>query len=936
MRLKTFILGVMFFGFSFGDAQELSPIKNYIPEVYGAENQNWKICQTENKNIYFANNKGLLEFNGANWRLFPSPNKTILRAVNAKGDRVYTGSYREFGFWESDEYNNLIYKSLSDKIQDKLLEDEEIWKIVFFDKWTLFQSLHRIYIYNEHDQTFQIITSENNLPKIFKVDQQIYFQKMGEGLFRLLNGNPVLVSEDEMLKNKIIVNIFSWKNTDLLIETQDKGFYHLQDDKLLKWKTASDEVIEKLNVYSSIRLKDSTFVLGTIGNGLYRLSSNGKIIGHINQSKGLLNNTVLSVFEDADNNLWLGLDNGISVLNFSSPFLVYNDIEGMLGAVYASAYYNKILYLGTNQGLFYKEDDTDDFTFVEGTEGQVWVLKTIDDKLFCGHNSGTFIVERDKVKQVSQVMGTWNLKPVKGKQDLILQGNYEGLHLLEKKDGQWRYKNKIAGFDMSSRFFELTDTFEILVSHEYKGVFSLKPSDDFQKFITVDKMINIPMGSKSGMITYDEKIFYFAPEGMYRYDEQLKEFKKDSVYTTLVLGDDTYISGKMMVDESNHLWLFTEQNIVRLTSGKLDDYPQKETIPLTVALRHDIPSFENILKIKTNDYLLGTSEGYIRLKPNDIKMPEYTIQINAITNNRVDEKAMPVALKNNGDEIFRHKQNNFYFSYHVPFYGEMYSSSYQYALVGLSSQWSEWSQKSSVSFENLPPGSYTFKVRAKIGNTYSENIATYNFTITKPWYSTNLMLAVYVLMLILTLVFFKGRYKLRYKKQKEKIESEKNRELTLLQLETDKTLMKLRNDKLRSEVEGKNRELATSTMSIVKKNELLNTIKNELKSERANPHVKTVLNIIEENIGDNSDWESFKEAFNNTDRDFLKKLKEEHPELTPNDLKLCVYLRLNLSSKEIAPMLSISSRSVEVKRYRLRKKMKLKHDKNLTDYILGL
>lgn len=80
----------------------------------------------------------------------------------------------------------------------------------------------------------------------------------------------------------------------------------------------------------------------------------------------------------------------------------------------------------------------------------------------------------------------------------------------------------------------------------------------------------------------------------------------------------------------------------------------------------------------------------------------------------------------------------------------------------------------------------------------------------------------------------------------------------------------------------------------------------------------------------------FKEAFNNTDRDFLKKLKEEHPELTPNDLKLCVYLRLNLSSKEIAPMLSISSRSVEVKRYRLRKKMKLKHDKNLTDYILGL
>ena len=67
----------------------------------------------------------------------------------------------------------------------------------------------------------------------------------------------------------------------------------------------------------------------------------------------------------------------------------------------------------------------------------------------------------------------------------------------------------------------------------------------------------------------------------------------------------------------------------------------------------------------------------------------------------------------------------------------------------------------------------------------------------------------------------------------------------------------------------------------------------------------------------------FKEAFNNADKDFIKKLKSIHPNLTPNDLRLCAYLRLNLSSKEIAPLLNISPRSVEVKRYRLRKKMEL-------------
>jgi AraC family chitin signaling transcriptional activator len=80
----------------------------------------------------------------------------------------------------------------------------------------------------------------------------------------------------------------------------------------------------------------------------------------------------------------------------------------------------------------------------------------------------------------------------------------------------------------------------------------------------------------------------------------------------------------------------------------------------------------------------------------------------------------------------------------------------------------------------------------------------------------------------------------------------------------------------------------------------------------------------------------FKEAFNNADKKFIKKVKSKHPDLTPNDLRLCAYLRLNLSSKEIAPLLNISHRSVEVKRYRLRKKMNLSHNLNLTNYILEI
>ena len=121
-----------------------------------------------------------------------------------------------------------------------------------------------------------------------------------------------------------------------------------------------------------------------------------------------------------------------------------------------------------------------------------------------------------------------------------------------------------------------------------------------------------------------------------------------------------------------------------------------------------------------------------------------------------------------------------------------------------------------------------------------------------------------------------------------------------------------------------------------KKNEFLNSIKKELQSAEDNTSIKQVIKIIDRNLNNTDDWNVFEEAFNNADKDFLKKVKSIHPALTSNDLRLCAYLRLNLSSKEIAPLLNISARSVEVKRYRLRKKMDLAHESNLTDYILEI
>jgi DNA-binding NarL/FixJ family response regulator len=78
----------------------------------------------------------------------------------------------------------------------------------------------------------------------------------------------------------------------------------------------------------------------------------------------------------------------------------------------------------------------------------------------------------------------------------------------------------------------------------------------------------------------------------------------------------------------------------------------------------------------------------------------------------------------------------------------------------------------------------------------------------------------------------------------------------------------------------------------------------------------------------------FEMNFNQVHEQFFKKLKADFPELTPGDLKLAAYLKMNLSSKEIAPLLNISIRSVENKRYRLRRKLNLEEEENLTEFML--
>ncbi len=919
-------------------AQELPPILNFTPTDYNGENQNWSISQSKEKYIYVANNKGLLEYNGADWALYSSSNGSYIRAVAAVKNTIYTGCYMDFGFWVKDEQGMLVYHSLKNDLPKPMIEDEEIWNILHVDNWVLFQSLQRIYIYNIKEKTFNIINSVSNRARIFNVNGVIYFQQIGKGLFKIENGKEALVSETDLFKNNTIIGVYNTVSS-IKVLIENGSFYNLSGKEAALWEISASEYLSKVNIYSSIQLKDGSFMLGTISDGLYHLNSNGDLLEIINQKKGLNNNTIHAIFEDEEGDVWLALNNGISNINLHTPFLEYIDNVGKLGVVYTAAVFKNYLYLGTNQGLFCrKKNSKEDFKFIKNTNGQVWTLKNIGGSLFCGHNNGTFVVKDGKAEKISKLPGTWDIKLVPGSDSLLIQGNYRGLSVLCKQNDKWVFKNKIEGFDISARFFEFTKSGEIIVNHEFKGIFRIKVDESFLKVISINEQPSL--GSGTSLVNYENEIIYNSDNGVFKYNYSNLSFEKDSIYTNLLFNDKESPIGIIISDlQNNRLWFFSDKNIISLSKGRLNSIPDinKIAIPNSFRKKIGVLGFENITSIGDKKYLIGISNGYLILDLNNIKNnQEYKIKINKVAIKNKDSLNVSRVPINKKINEFKNIDNTFYFEYSVPSFDKYTEVRYQYKLQGQNDEWSEASQQSEITFENLPFGSYEFKVKANVGNISTENIAAYYFEILRPWYLSNLALVAYFLAFILIGYLIHRLYRRYYRKQQEALLKENQKRLKRKKIKSEKKLIQIKNEKLNQEIDNKNRELAISTMSIIKKNEFLNALKTELEKIKATSQISKVIKTIDKNINNDDDWKFFEDAFNNADKNFLKKIKSLHPNLTPNDLRLCAYLRLNLTSKEIAPLLNISVRSVEVKRYRLRKKMELPRENSLTSYILKL
>ncbi|CAL68401.1 two-component system sensor histidine kinase/response regulator hybrid [Christiangramia forsetii KT0803] len=925
---KIFLILVLFCCFR-GLAQELPPVVNFGPNQYSAGNQNWMIAQAENQNLYFANSTGLLEYNGESWNLYPVPNNTVVRSLKVVGNRIYIGAYMEAGYWEKDEYGRLQYTSLVPKFSSTISDGEQFWDIEFLDDLIIFRSFGGIYFY---DPKQDLITKMDNplgkpVSGIFKLENELYFQLVGAGLFKVRNGNPELFIPIEDVGEKAVMHLYK-KEQNFAIITGKSEFFIWNGNHLIKENQEFNTELGNPNILDAIDLENGGVVLGTVGKGVVQLDANGGIVNIFNQENILMNNTVLDLYMDDSGIIWAGLDYGISSIDLKSTFLSFQDNRGEIGSVYASHKENGTLYLGTNQGLYFKKKKESNFQLIKGTEGQVWFIDKVQNSLLCGHDSGTFIIDGENATKVCDRLGTWIVKEYKD--GVFVQGHYNGISFLRKKSGSFEASPMLRDFPHSSKFIEIDEFQNVWVSNEHKGVFKMTINDSLSDIVDIENYtFSEESGITSSMFRYDDTLYYSSKEKIYQYSKDLDSFSKNNRLNAIT-SDIDRISGKMISEVNrDKLWGFSNEAIFYIEPAQLSTDYNINSIFINQDFRNIAVGYENISAFEDSQYLLGIANGYLRFKDLTAGFREISIKLNRVEVSALDATAEKVRIEQSGEFDSRHNNINFHFS--APVHEKYYETLYSYRLLGLSSNWSAWNDAPEANFKNLGFGDYTFEVKAKIGNSQTK-IASYNFSINRPFYLSAIALIGYSLIFLLLLFLIH----IINKKHHRKVVAENERALKMKNLEAEQEIIKLKNDKLEQAMANKNRELAVSTMSLIKKNEFLTSIKDKLKESDGSHRVDSVIKTIDKDISEEDNWKFFKKAFSNADKDFFKKIKGKHPVLTSNDLKLCAYLRLNLSSKEIAPLLNISVKSVEIKRYRLRKKMELDRETNLTDYILEL
>jgi len=623
----------------------------------------------------------------------------------------------------------------------------------------------------------------------------------------------------------------------------------------------------------------------------------------------------------------------------SLPFSLINEALGVEGTGYAARKFNGRIYLGTNTGAFLQKEmgykpQLSHFELIAGTEGQAYNFSEVENKLILNHDRGAFELKGERLIPIQDI-GSWKFMTTKIS-DVLMAGGYRGISFFRNQNDRWTKIGNIPDLDESIRIMEFENDSILWATHASKGIFRIK----FDTNMNVKNGIEI-LGEKNGLpsklninvYSLNDQLVFTSEEGIYDFNSDSNSFTPNT-YFNKWLGTD-YVN-QIISDKKNGIYYIQNQKFGELKQKKFGTYENESNLfkHINNYINDDLP---NISILDANNIIIGAKEGFILYHPDhnlsinknfEVLLRRLEIQTSAESVTTIN----PSVIK----ELKIKKDQPIKFEYAAPYFDGFEDLKYSYRLLPLNKNWSKWTSVSEKEYDLLPFDEYTFEVKSLDIYGSESSVSRFPFEVMTPWYATPAAKMAYVGFGLIAFILIPLIQRWRHKSEKIIITEKNKLELKM----KDEQISFLANEKLQSELDHKNDQLTSTAMQLMKNNEFIQQIQEKisktLNEGSKDQELRNIIKTIDKELSNNDSWDQFAYHFDQVHGNYLEKLSKSNIHLSPREIKLAAFLRMNMSSKEISKLLNITTRGVELARYRLRKKLKLTREQNLVEYLIDL
>ncbi|MFC3197163.1 triple tyrosine motif-containing protein [Parapedobacter deserti] len=933
-------------------------VHHYDKTVFQGGSRTWDIKQDSRGILYFANNEGLITFDGSHWKQYPLPNHTILRSLYIdEQDRIFAGGQGEFGYFEGGAGGALHYTSLTALIPLHKRKFADVWNTAAHGGSVFFRTSDRIFEFTEGRIVVHPATTEWRF--LGYAEGRLFAQDREGGLLEFNGGSWSTLQGDNKMEGAAVAKAFSIGKDSVFFATISNGTYLLAGSTLRRMDKGPRE---DLYTPSLSKLSDSTYAVATSTAGCLVRDIRGRVIQRIAHAEGLPNNNVSAVFADADQNIWVGVDNAIAVISYNSSLKYFrpnleNDVTG-----FSTRVFEENLYVSSSNGVYQaplKLSEADhsfcqgSFSLVAGSDrGEAWRLEQINGQLLLAHNSGIFRIRNGIAEPVAMGMGSWIFLPLSSALPVAqtLVGTYQGLDMLSYANGRFWNSGTLSGPADSYRFLEQEENGDIWAAHPYRGIYRLRISADNMKYdvrlFTNDD--GLPSPFQNYVFKINDSIVFATEAGVYEFDSATQRFSPSPTFAHFHGIPIKYLRD----DADGNVWFCSGKKVgvARHADGgarhEINYFPEIEGLHTS--------GFENIYPYDRHNIYIGSEKGIIHINYEKYKRssssPPKVLLSSVKTAGKKDSTIFGGYFAKSSTNMYEQSSSqipklhpafdSYHFVYGSPSYGISNHVTYSYRLEGYDTDWSPWSTATEKHYTNLPSGTYTFKLKARKNPISESEIIAYTFVINPPWYKTVWAMLSYFAASLAGIYLLVKWQKKAWRNQQLKYERQLAQMRYIHQLEIEKNekeIVKLQNEKLENEVLTKTKELASASMHLMENSGALSKLRVELAklnlSTEDESELKRITSLLKDVERNTANWDQFASYFDELNDGFLNRLKATHPALSRNDLKVCAYLRLGFSSKQIAQLQNISVRGIEIHRYRLRKKLSLHTELSLNEYL---